>query len=75
MDDNDLVHRFGFHPATKETGPMHSAIRMACLRLARELNDLIPDGREKSLAITHLEETMYWANGAVARSMAPLETP
>jgi len=33
-----------------------------------ELNEIIPDGREKSLAITHLEEVMFWSNAGLARS-------
>lgn len=32
------------------------------------IDALVPDGREKSLALTHLEETVMWANAGVARS-------
>jgi hypothetical protein len=31
------------------------------------LNELVPDSREKSLAITHLEEAVMWANAGIAR--------
>lgn len=34
---------------------------------ARLIHGLCPDGREKALAITKLEETTFWANAAVAR--------
>jgi len=30
-------------------------------------NDVVPDGREMSLAITNLEQVMFWANAALAR--------
>lgn len=69
MDTNDLINRFGFHPATDDiTKARHEAVRDGCLALAIEINDLAPEGREKSLAITHLEESMMWANAAIARS-------
>lgn len=28
---------------------------------------LVPESREKSLAVTHLEETIMWANATIAR--------
>lgn len=65
----DLQHRFAFHAATTEEKKMeHTSIRQACLDLALHLNDKLPDGREKSLAFTHLEEVMFWGNAAVARN-------
>ena len=69
MDQEDLNNRFSFHPATPENGrgDQHAAIRGECLTLASTLNVLLPEGREKSLAITHLEEVMMWGNAAIAR--------
>jgi hypothetical protein len=40
---------------------------MHCLSLARFIDDTLPPGREKSLAITKLEEVMFWANAGLAR--------
>jgi hypothetical protein len=69
MDKNDIANRFMFHAASrKEKADEHASARQSCRRLADHLNDLLPDGREKSLAITHLEEVMFWANAAIARS-------
>lgn len=67
MDPSDIANRFGFHPADEVTGPKHDRVRHACADLANVLDELLPDGREKSLAITNLEQTMFWANAAVAR--------
>lgn len=67
MDRADIANRFTFHPASELTGPQHGQIRVACEQLAGTLNDLLPDGREKSLAITNVEQSMFWANAAIAR--------
>lgn len=71
MDEHDISHRFAFHPAiTDEKKAQHGSIRHACVSLAFHINARCPDGREKSLAITHLEEVMFWANAAIARTTA-----
>lgn len=68
MDTQDLEVRFAFHPAnTEEKRNEHTSVRQHCLDLALWINEKVPDGREKSLAITHLEEVMLWSNAAIAR--------
>lgn len=69
MATADLVNRFTYHPPRDDSVvAAHQFIRSSCLALAQELDLQLPDGREKSLAITKLEETMFWANAAIARS-------
>lgn len=69
MESVDLDNRFRFHPAdTAEKQERHETVRRACRELARELDELVPDGRELSLAITNLEQTMMWANAGIARA-------
>lgn len=68
MDNAELENRFAFHPAaTRERRAAHSTVRYRCYHLAVFLNENLPDGREKSLAITHLEEVMFWGNAGLAR--------
>lgn len=65
----DIEHRFAFHAASRqEKADEHTSARQGCRQLADRLNELLPEGREKSLAITKLEEVMFWANAAIARS-------
>lgn len=64
----ELEHRFKFHPATGEKRGKHEVIRGAALYLANVIVDNAPDdSRERSLAITKVEEAMMWANAAIAR--------
>ncbi len=69
MTPAEIEHRFAFHAApSEEKRNEHTSVRQACRRLADDLNERLPEGREKSLAITHLEEVMFWANAAIARA-------
>lgn len=68
MLTDDIDNRFRFHAATtEEKRDAHTSVRQACRRLADYLNDRLPEGREKALSVTKLEEAMFWANAALAR--------
>lgn len=65
----DIEHRFAFHQATTaEKKAEHGSVRDASLTFAKFLNETLPEGREKALAITKLEEVMFWGNAAIARN-------
>jgi hypothetical protein len=65
----DIDKRFAYHPATTdEKRYAHEDIRRACKVLAHQIDRDVPPGREKALAITHLEDAMFWANAAIART-------
>jgi hypothetical protein len=69
MDQSDIDNRFAYHkPTTEDVGHQHEWIRNATGSLAGHLNARLPECREKSLAITKLEEVMMWANAAIARN-------
>jgi hypothetical protein len=68
MELSDLNNRFQYHRPDEATAEKHQSVRTSVQFLANGLNELLPEGREKSLAITHLEETMFWSNAAIARS-------
>jgi hypothetical protein len=66
VDASDLDNRFQYHAPGEDRRIQHSGIRDACRLLAGTLNSL-PEGREKLLAMTKLEEVMFWSNAAIAR--------
>lgn len=60
---------FSFHPAnTDEKRSAHTNIRERSKILALYLAENLPAGREQSMALSKLEEVMFWANAAIARS-------
>lgn len=75
LGKEEIENRFGFHKATVEgenaTLPKHSKLRILFRELAEELDELIPNGRAKSVAFTELENASMWAHKAVAEG-APL---
>lgn len=73
VDRAELENRFGFHPATDETRELHQQVRTSFIEFTEELIGILPEGREKSLVLTHLEEASMWANAAIARNLAPLK--
>ncbi|MEW1959796.1 hypothetical protein [Kineococcus sp. NPDC059986] len=68
MSPLDIDHRFDYHKPDPVRVVQHSQVRSVLWAAARDLNENLPEGREKSTAITKLEEAMFWANAAIARS-------
>lgn len=76
MNSDELINRFGYHRATADSAPKHSRVREICLETATSLNEILPEGRDKALALTALQETMHWANSAIAmQNDVDTETP
>lgn len=64
----DLKKRFTYHAPKKGQPEKYEALRAKALELAELMDELCPDSREKSLAITALEESNMWANASIARN-------
>ena len=68
IDSKDLVNRFIHHPPREEDVQKFELMRSIALSFSAVINETVPDSREKSLAITHLEEVVFWANAGIARN-------
>lgn len=68
MEKNDLENRFTYHPPAVGQPERYQLIRQHAHGLATLIDNHAPDSREKSLAVTHLEEAVFWANAAIARN-------
>lgn len=71
MTPEDLANRFTYHPPRDhDQAERYVKIRSHAHSLATLINELAPESREKSTAITKLEEAVMWANAAIARAAA-----
>lgn len=68
MTVKDVRDRFEYHPPqSEERVKEHERAREAVRQAAVEIYYTLPEGREKSLALTKLEEALFWANASIAR--------
>lgn len=62
----DIEQVFSYHPPVLDQPARYSSIRNAAKALAQNILDNAPPSREQSLALTHLQEAVMFANAAVA---------
>jgi hypothetical protein len=61
-----IEQTMGFHPGNANVANVYAELRERFRDLAHHVNDVCPDGRLKSLAITHLEDSLMRSIQAVA---------
>lgn len=72
VDRAEVARRMTWVPATtSERQRQHAMAHRVVLEAAGDLAELLPECREKSLAITALEEALMWANKAIALQREP----
>jgi hypothetical protein len=67
-EQEQIERAFTYHAPKDSQPPRYTAIRGQAKELASSLLDLCPASRELSLALTKLEEAVFWANAAIARN-------
>lgn len=67
MESGELETRFTYHPPKGNQAERYTILRDQAKTFAQCIGALCPESREKSLAITNLEQAVMWANSAIAR--------
>lgn len=68
MDQEELDKRFTYHAPKGNQVARYTLLRDTAKLLATTIQTECPDSREKSLAITKIEEAVMWANASIARN-------
>ena len=64
----ELYSRFHYHEPSIQGATYHLKLSGNYENLAHVIDNACPAGREKSLAMTKLEESKFWASAAIARN-------
>ena len=68
----DLIERiendFVYHAPFGDQAVRYENIRNAAKKLAKYFAASCPESRELSLALTNLEQAVFWANASIARN-------
>ncbi|MBN2157883.1 MAG: hypothetical protein JW807_00705 [Spirochaetes bacterium] len=66
--DKKIMNNFTYHPPKGNQPERYEKIRSLAKEMAILVDLLCPDSREKSIALTKIEESCMWANAAIARN-------
>jgi len=66
-----LVRNFTFHLATPNSEQHMKVLKLQAKDLGVSILNLTPKCRERSLALTKLEEVIMWANSGICRNQEP----
>ena len=70
MDSAELEKRFRSHNVSLDEIDTMEWLRRKAKFLAEDILDKTPESREQSLALTKLEEAVFWAIAGLARNGA-----
>lgn len=62
----DVENTFTYHQPKQDQPVRYEALREKARELAHLILSTTPESREQSLALTHLQETVMFANAAIA---------
>lgn len=68
VTDPEVHDRMTYHAPSQEGIRRHSTLSVIFENVMQEVDAIVPPGREKSLALTKLEEAKMWASAGVARN-------
>jgi len=68
MHNKTIDNNFTYHPPQPKQIIVYGELREKARVFAHMIDEFVPDSREKSLALTKLEEVIMWANAGIARN-------
>lgn len=71
IPDAIIETNFTYHPPHGDQARRYRELRELAKSLAYEIAEKCPPSRERSLAFTKLEESIFWANASIARNEPP----
>jgi hypothetical protein len=66
MTIDQLYNTFTYHKPFGDQPQRYEMLRENARKLALDLQMSCPESREKSLAFTHLQQAIMWANASIA---------
>jgi hypothetical protein len=63
-----IENSFTYHAPKGSQPERFEALRAKAKELAYLIDGLVPVSREQSLALTNLEQAVFWANAGIARN-------
>ncbi|MDK8188988.1 hypothetical protein QP794_02665 [Paenibacillus sp. UMB7766-LJ446] len=66
--NQQIENNFSYHSPKEGQPAKYEAIRAKAKELAVLIDKQTPKSREQSLAMTNLEQAVFWANAAIARN-------
>ena len=65
MTEQEIKNNFTYHTPSADMPKKFETLREKAKELAFLIEELVPNGREKSLAHTKLQEVIMWANAGI----------
>lgn len=66
--NEQIENNFKYHAPKEGQAEKYNSLREKAKELAYLIDELCPNSREKSVAMTQLEDTIMWANASIARN-------
>jgi len=67
-DEERLEKTFTYHPPKKDQPERYELVRATAKSFADLILAMCPYSREQSMALTKLDEVVFWANSSIARN-------
>lgn len=62
----DLDRIFTYHPPSGNQRERYEQLRNEALHFAQRVTELVPDSRERAVALTNIQQAVMWANAGIA---------